>query len=141
MSKDKSNDILRTIMPIAGWPAARADQPTFTGGNDPFLPTSFRIGNSAAAALAAIGLAVSDIWELRTGRGQTVAVDARQATASLRSGKYMKLDGAAISTERKHGDGHLPDQKMAAGVTSTAIFPTTAPPRSACWACPKTGKR
>ena len=99
-SKDKSNDILRTIMPIAGWPEERADQPTFTGGNDPFLPTSFRIGNSAAAALAAIGLAVSDIWELRTGRGQTVAVDARQATASLRSGKYMKLDGAAISTER-----------------------------------------
>ena len=107
-SKDKSNDILRTIMPIAGWPVARADQPTFTGGNDPFLPTSFRIGNSAAAALAAIGLAVSDIWELRTGRGQTVAVDARQATASLRSGKYMKLDGAAISTERNTVMGTYP---------------------------------
>ena len=108
MSKDKSNDILRTIMPIAGWPEERADQPTFTGGNDPFLPTSFRIGNSAAAALAAIGLAVSDIWELRTGRGQTVAVDARQATASLRSGKYMKLDGAAISTERNTVMGTYP---------------------------------
>ena len=107
-SKDKSNDILRTIMPIAGWPEERADQPTFTGGNDPFLPTSFRIGNSAAAALAAIGLAVSDIWELRTGRGQTVAVDARQATASLRSGKYMKLDGAAISTERNTVMGTYP---------------------------------
>ena len=107
-SKDKSNDILRTIMPIAGWPAERADQPTFTGGNDPFLPTSFRIGNSAAAALAAIGLAVSDIWELRTGRGQAVAVDARQATASLRSGKYMKLDGVAISTERNTVMGTYP---------------------------------
>ena len=107
-SNDKSNDILRTIMPIAGWPAERADQPTFTGGNDPFLPTSFRIGNSAAAALAAIGLAVSDIWELRTGRGQAVAVDARQATASLRSGKYMKLDGAAISTERNTVMGTYP---------------------------------
>ena len=107
-SNDKSNDILRTIMPIAGWPAERADQPTFTGGNDPFLPTSFRIGNSGAAALAAIGLAVSDIWELRTGRGQAVAVDARQATASLRSGKYMKLDGAAISTERNTVMGTYP---------------------------------
>ena len=35
---------LRTILPVAGWSAARADAVTFTGGTDPILPTPFRIG-------------------------------------------------------------------------------------------------
>ncbi|MEE8465370.1 MAG: CoA transferase [Dehalococcoidia bacterium] len=103
-----SNDILRTIMPIAGWPADRADEPKITGGVDPVLPTPFRIGESSAATLAAVGLAVSDAWELRTGRKQEVSVDTRRATASLRSGKYMKMDGAAISTERNEVMGTYP---------------------------------
>jgi crotonobetainyl-CoA:carnitine CoA-transferase CaiB-like acyl-CoA transferase len=94
------DDALRTILPIAGWGEERARAVEITGGTDPILPTPFRIGETAAAALAALGLAVSDLWELRTGRRQEVAVDARQATASLRSGHYMKLDGAPVSTER-----------------------------------------
>ena len=103
-----SNEILKTIMPIAGWPVERADEPKITGGIDPILPTSFRIGESSAATLAAIGLAVSDTWELRTGRKQEVSVDTRRATASLRSGKYMKMDGAAVSTERNTVMGTYP---------------------------------
>jgi len=43
---------------------------------------------------------VSDLWMLRSGRRQSIAVDARQATASLRSGHYLKMDGAHVSTER-----------------------------------------
>jgi crotonobetainyl-CoA:carnitine CoA-transferase CaiB-like acyl-CoA transferase len=91
---------LRTILPIAGWPAERAAAVSFTGGDDPVLPTPFRIGAAGAATLAATGLAVSELWELRTGRRQSVAVDVRQATASLRSGHYMKLGDAGVSTER-----------------------------------------
>ena len=79
-----TNGALRSLLPIAGWPADRADAVEITGGTDPILPTSFRISETAVAALAATGLAVSDLWELRTGRRQDVAVDARQATASLR---------------------------------------------------------
>src|SRR5215470_8136373 len=94
------NDALRTILPIAGWPDERARAVEITGGADPILPTPFRIGETSAAALAAVGLAVSDLWTLRTGRHQDVAVDTRRATASLRSGHYMHLDGAAVSTER-----------------------------------------
>ena len=103
-----SHDALRTIVPIAGWPEERARAVAITGDGDPILPTPFRIGETSAAALAAIGLAVSDLWELRTGRGQEVAVDARQATASLRSGHYMKLDGAPVSTERNTVMGVYP---------------------------------
>ena len=95
-----TNHALRTLMPVGGWPEERALAVEFSGGTDPILPTPFRIGETSAAALAAIGLAVSELWELRTGRGQEIAVDTRQATASLRSGRYMQMDAAPISTER-----------------------------------------
>jgi crotonobetainyl-CoA:carnitine CoA-transferase CaiB-like acyl-CoA transferase len=95
-----TNAALRTLLPLAGWPEERADAVELTGGTDPILPTPFRIAETGAAALAATGLAVSDLWELRTGRRQDVAVDARQATASLRSGHYMQMDDAAVSHER-----------------------------------------
>jgi crotonobetainyl-CoA:carnitine CoA-transferase CaiB-like acyl-CoA transferase len=87
---------LRTILPIAEWSGDLAASVTFTGGTDPVLPTPFRIGVAGAATLAAAGLAAAALWEIRSGRRQSVAVDLRQATASLRSGTYMKL-----------GDGHL----------------------------------
>src|SRR2546430_8429542 len=103
-----TNDALRTIFPIAGWGEERARAVEITGGTDPILPTSFRIAETSAAALAATGLAVSDLWQLRTGRRQDVAIDSRQATASLRSGHYMKLDGAQVSTERNAVMGVYP---------------------------------
>lgn len=101
-------DTLRDLLPIAGLDEGRASTVEITGGKDPILPTPFRIGEASAAALAAVGLAVSDLWKLRTGRGQEVAVDTRQATASLRSGHYMHLDGAAVSTARNRVMGVYP---------------------------------
>ena len=103
-----AHDALRTILPVAGLPAERARAVEFTGGTDPILPTPFRIGETAAAALAATGLAVSDLWELRTGRSQDVAVDVRRATASLRSGHYLKMEGTEVSTERNPVMGVYP---------------------------------
>ena len=75
---------------------------------DPILPTPFRIGEASAAALAAVGLAVSDLWKVRTGRGQEVAVDTRQATASLRSTRYLSLDAASVPTDRNSVMGFYP---------------------------------
>jgi len=103
-----TDDILRTLLPIAGWREQRVGELEITGGNDPILQTPFRIGECSAAALGAIGLAISDLWETRTGRSQEVAVDTRQATASLRSGKYMQMDGAAVSTDRNAVMGVYP---------------------------------
>src|SRR6266852_2480083 len=103
-----SNDALGTIVPVAVWPEERARAVAIIGDSDPILPTPFRIGETSAAALAAVGLAVSDLWELRTGRRQEVTVDTRQATASLRSTHYMKLDGAPVSTERNTVMGTYP---------------------------------
>src|SRR6266849_6533940 len=103
-----SNDALGTIVPVAVWPEERARAVAIIGGTDPILPTPFRIGETSAATLAAVGLAVSDLWALRTGRRQEVAVDTRQATATLRSGHYMKMDGAHVSTERNTVMGVYP---------------------------------
>ena len=102
------NDALRTILPIAGWPEERARAVEITGGIDPILPTPFRIGETSAATLAAVGLAVSDLWELRTGRRQEVALDTRQATASLRSGTYLKIDGTRVPNGRNEVMGVYP---------------------------------
>jgi crotonobetainyl-CoA:carnitine CoA-transferase CaiB-like acyl-CoA transferase len=103
-----TNAALHTLLPIAGWPEDRARAVEFTGGTDPILPTPFRIGETSAAALAAVGLAAAELWQWRTGRRQAVAVDARQATASLRSGRYMQIDGKPVSTERNQVMGVYP---------------------------------
>jgi crotonobetainyl-CoA:carnitine CoA-transferase CaiB-like acyl-CoA transferase len=103
-----AHDALRTILPIAGWPEERARTVEITGGADPVLPTPFRIGAAGAAALAATGLAAADLWELRTGRRQDVAVDLRQAVASLRSGHYLQVNGNKVRSERNAVMGMYP---------------------------------
>jgi len=94
------NNALHTIFPIAGWTEERANEVEISGGDDPILPTPFRITEAGSAALAAVGLAVSDLWELRTGRRQKIAIDARQATATLRSGRYLKMEETPVDFRR-----------------------------------------
>src|SRR6266404_2642098 len=89
-------------------PSERARSVEITGGADPVLPTPFRIGETSAAAVAATGLAVADLWELRTGRRQEVAVDLRHATASLRSGTYLQVNGAKVRGDRNPVMGMYP---------------------------------
>ena len=103
-----TNDALRTLLPIAGWTEDRTREVEITGDSDPILPTPFLIGETSAAALSAVGLAVSDLWDLRTGRRQEIAVDTRQATASLRSGNYMQMDGTPVSSDRNPVMGVYP---------------------------------
>jgi crotonobetainyl-CoA:carnitine CoA-transferase CaiB-like acyl-CoA transferase len=98
----------RTIFPAIGWSADRANEVTFTGGTDPILPTPFRIGVAGAAALAATGLAAMDLWQHRSGRRQSIGVDVRQATASLRSGHYLKVGDGNVSSERNSIMGFYP---------------------------------
>ena len=54
-------------------------------GQDPILPSPHYLGNGAAVVRLLTGVAASKLWQLRTGRGQEVVVDARHAAASLRS--------------------------------------------------------
>ncbi len=82
---------LRERIDLAGIPAAPED--VAITGDDPVLPTRYRVGAAAAAALAAAGLAAAELWALRTGRRQRVAVDLRAAAVSLRSNIYLRING------------------------------------------------
>ena len=70
-----------------------ADEVTITG-TDPVLSTSFKIGETCAAVLGGVGVAVSDIWQMKTGQRQRVAIDVGHASAALRSSTYLQRPGA-----------------------------------------------
>ena len=95
-----TSQALKTILSNVGLDPQYAARVEITGEADPVLPTPFRIGETAAVSLAAVGLAVSDLWNLRNGRGQEVGIDVRRATASLRSGHYLKMNCAPVAAER-----------------------------------------
>jgi crotonobetainyl-CoA:carnitine CoA-transferase CaiB-like acyl-CoA transferase len=99
-SETMTNQALRTILDIVGWPESRTRAIEISGVYDPILPTPFRITETSTAALAAVGLAVSDLWEIRTGRPQKIALDTRRATASLRSGHYLVMEGQPVDFGR-----------------------------------------
>ena len=80
------------LLALAGREPAAADGVEVVG-RDSVLPTRFRIGEAAAAALAAFGVMASDIWRMRTGRGQRVRVDVRHVAATLLGCECMNLDG------------------------------------------------
>ena len=75
--------------------AARFDAPATAAirGEDPVLPVRYRIGTAGAASLAALGLAVEELWETRGGARQRVGVDLRAAAVSLRSARYLRVNG------------------------------------------------
>ena len=54
-------------------------------GADPVLKTPYRVGTAGAAALAASGIAAADLWKLRGGRDQRVAVDLGAAARPVSS--------------------------------------------------------
>jgi crotonobetainyl-CoA:carnitine CoA-transferase CaiB-like acyl-CoA transferase len=62
-------------------------------GRDPILAYRFPVGEAAAVAVAACGVAASDLWELRGGRPQRARVEVRRAAASLHSREYLSLNG------------------------------------------------
>jgi crotonobetainyl-CoA:carnitine CoA-transferase CaiB-like acyl-CoA transferase len=105
---DMPDQALRAILRTAGLEAGGGARVRFTGGADPVVPTPFRVGAAGAAAVAATGLAAADLWQGRTGRSQNVTVDVRQATASLRSYRYLRIDGSPVPAGRDAVTGSYP---------------------------------
>jgi crotonobetainyl-CoA:carnitine CoA-transferase CaiB-like acyl-CoA transferase len=60
-------------------------------GDDPVLPVRYRIAAAASASLGALGLAVAQL----SGKPQRVRIDARAAAVSLRSARYLRVNGSA----------------------------------------------
>src|SRR5882672_1766966 len=79
--------------------AAAQIEPTdwpLIAGADPVLPTPYRVGTAGAAALAAFGSAVARFGELRGLPPQRIAIDLRAAALSLRSARYMRINGEPL---------------------------------------------
>ena len=76
------------LMSIRGRGMPEAGEVTITG-HDPVYSARFKIGETTANILAGIGVAVTDIHEIKTGRRQKVAIDVRQAAATCNSSKYL----------------------------------------------------
>ena len=85
-------EILSDIWTSAGGDPAALDAVTLTG-EEPQLPSSFRVAAAAQASVAAAGLAAAEIWKLRSGQSQDVAVDMRHAVVECRSERYLRVDG------------------------------------------------
>jgi crotonobetainyl-CoA:carnitine CoA-transferase CaiB-like acyl-CoA transferase len=85
-------EILADLWRLAGGDVAALDAVTLTG-EEPQLPSSFRVAAAAQASVAATGLAAAEIWKLRSGQTQDVAVDMRHAVAECRSERYLRVEG------------------------------------------------
>ena len=86
-------DALRELLGIAG--IEPVEMPAITG-EDPVLPTPYRVGAAGSAALAALGAAVARFGEWRGLPRQKVSVDLRHAALSLRSARYLRIDGKPL---------------------------------------------
>jgi crotonobetainyl-CoA:carnitine CoA-transferase CaiB-like acyl-CoA transferase len=107
------NDILRAIWTDAGGDTEVLARVRLTG-EEPQLPSSFRVAAAGQASIAAAGLAAAEIWKLRSGEAQDVTVDMRHAVAECRSERYLRVDGKppppawdAIAGVYRTGDGRF----------------------------------
>lgn len=84
-------DILKSIWTSAGGDVAALARVHLTG-DEPQIPSSFRVAVAGQTTIAAAGLAAAEIWRLRSGEAQDVAVDMRHAVVECRSERYLRLD-------------------------------------------------
>jgi crotonobetainyl-CoA:carnitine CoA-transferase CaiB-like acyl-CoA transferase len=85
-------EILTDLWTLAGGEPSALEAVTLTG-EEPQLPSSFRVAVAAQASIAAAGLAAAHIWKLRSGQSQDVAVDMRHAVVECRSERYLRIEG------------------------------------------------
>ncbi|MDA9548584.1 MULTISPECIES: CoA transferase [unclassified Bradyrhizobium] len=106
-------DILEGIWTSAGGDPTALGRVRLTG-EEPQIPSSFRVAVAGQTTIAAAGLAAAEIWKLRSGEAQDVSVDIRHAVAECRSERYLRLDDKppppawdAIAGVYRTGDGRF----------------------------------
>ncbi len=85
-------EILSGVWASVGGEPAALEAVNLTG-DEPQLPSSFRVAAAAQTSVAATGLAAAEIWKLRSGQSQEVAVDMHHAVVECRSERYLRVDG------------------------------------------------
>lgn len=92
MSTPQTANVLAGLWRTAGHDDAALQHAALTG-SEPALPSSFAVGTAAQATIAASALAAGELWRLRTGRRQRIAVDMRAAAIEFRSERYLRING------------------------------------------------
>jgi len=92
MSAPDPHDVVAALWRTAEQDDAALQHVTLTGA-EAVLPSSFAVGTAAQATIASAALAAGELWRLRSGRRQSVAVDMRAAAIEFRSERYLRLDG------------------------------------------------
>jgi crotonobetainyl-CoA:carnitine CoA-transferase CaiB-like acyl-CoA transferase len=96
--------VLARLLELAGERPLDAGGPQVAiRGADPVLPSVFPIGAAGAAVIAACALLVARIWQDRTGRPQSIAVDVDAAAAAMRSARYLRADPPPEGGPRRLG--------------------------------------
>ena len=90
-----SQEALAQLWSLARLPLEMCNAVTLTG-EEPALLSSFCIGTAAQASIAASALMAAEIHRLRSGEGQTVTVDMRDAAILFRSERYLSLNGEPL---------------------------------------------
>jgi crotonobetainyl-CoA:carnitine CoA-transferase CaiB-like acyl-CoA transferase len=108
-----TREILGDVWTSVGGDAAALNSVKLTG-DEPQLPSSFRVAVAAQTSVAATGLAAAEIWKQRSGQSQEVAVNMRHAVVECRSERYLRVDGKppppawdAIAGVYKTGDARF----------------------------------
>lgn len=78
---------LREVLAAAGTDFS----PVQFTGDDPVLPLRYRVGAAACGALGALGVSINRL----TNTNQTIGVNVRSAAVSLRSARYLRVNGKA----------------------------------------------
>ena len=82
------NAALEALLNADDWSLPSPPTPVIAG-DDPILPTRFRIGAAAGAAIAAVGVAANQLWAARGGRSQQLGIEIEAVAAALRSETFL----------------------------------------------------
>ena len=87
-----TNPHLQHLLQLADLPLSCADTVEISG-SDRVFPTPWQFVAPGAACIAATGLAAARLWQLKTGRTQSISLSMQAAAAALRSPRYLTIDG------------------------------------------------
>ncbi len=89
------SDALAALWRLAGLDPA-AMPAAHLAGADPIQPSTFAVGASAVASIAAAGAAAAAIHQARGGPAQQVAVDMAHALTEFHSERHLRVDGREV---------------------------------------------
>lgn len=100
-----ARSVLTDLLNRLGLPAHDWLEQITLAGHDPVVPSRYRPGLASAAALAAYGAGIGEIWRLRGNGLQTVQVDvAKAAVPGLRTLAYVRRGRHLLQLQRPESE-------------------------------------